>query len=181
MRRFLVIAPVLGSALVLCACSSFQAGATEGEATPTAATAPLLAAVSRSDPGPDAAAALDSCGITNFVPGHPGQNLDLGIDVVTGMALITPGRDANQYAAIGNAPEIKTDKSAWVITTSGWLTLGVFAAGPAENPTCVVIDGDLDDPLWYITGNQMVGENIDQLVTPGPQPSPVFKLPPLAP
>jgi hypothetical protein len=123
-----------------------------------------------------AASALDACGITNFAQTDVGSTF--GIEVVTGMALVTPGRDANKYAPIGNSPDIKTDLPAWVITTNGWLTLGPFAAGPAENPTCVVVVGDWSNPQWYITGDQKIGEVI---VTPLPQPSPVMELPALAP
>lgn len=138
----------------------------------------VLVPVSRSNPSPGAMAALDSCGITNFDPDRPHSLLNLGIDVVSGMALITPGRDANKYAPLGNSPDIKTDKPAWVITTTGWLTLGVFSAGPAENPTCVVVAEDWDNVQWYLTGNQMIDDN---LVTPGPQPSALFSLPSLTP
>lgn len=161
------------SLATLAACSDF--GVLAGPSAVATSEAGKVEGVSRSSISPGAAQALEACGIAK-TSADDGSLFSL--DVVTGMGLVTPGRDANRYAPIGNASEIKTDKPAWIITTEGWLTLGPFAAGPARNPTCFVVAGEWDDFAWFVTGDQQIGEAV---VTPFPQPSPDLTLPALAP
>lgn len=121
--------------------------------------------------------ALDACGITRFESDHPGVMAELGIDVVDRMGLVTPGRDANRFAPLGNAREIKTDSPAWVIVTKGWIELPL-APGRLLDATCVVTVGRWEEPSWFATG----GREIDGgFRTPFPQPSPDLALPTLAP
>lgn len=136
-----------------------------------------LTPVSRSEPGPDAAAALDACGITNFNPDQPGKvSANLGIDVVAGMGLIKPGRDAAKYAPLGKAPEIQTDDALWVITTNDtWLSFAGVSA-ELQHATCVVPDQHWESPSWLTTGDVRSGELV---VTPPPVEQPVLRLPEL--
>ena len=91
-----------------------------------------------------------------------------GIDVVTGMGLVTPASDAGMYVRLGNPPDLDVDTPAWVITTHGWLNM---LMGPTvESPTCAVIQGDWGNPLWFDTGNHVIGSVV---ATAFPEPSPL--------
>lgn len=129
--------------------------------------------VSASDPDPDASAALDACSITDTI-GRFGENGPLGIGYVTGMGKVTPASDAVMYAGLDGAPAIRTSSPAWVITTSGWITLPLGA--PMKDPTCVYVDGLAH---WYVTGDTRSDDGI--IVTPMPIAPRPYRLPPLAP
>jgi hypothetical protein len=128
--------------------------------------------VSASHPSSDAAAALEACGF--LTPGGNGIGYSLGI--VSGMGLVSPGRNANFYAPIGNTPEVKTDAPLWVITTSGRVDL--VLAGTLIDGTCIVAPGSTN-PLWLATGPFVSDNGVSS--TPMPQPPAVRRLPPLAP
>ncbi|MBI2777599.1 MAG: hypothetical protein HYX57_10120 [Chloroflexi bacterium] len=135
--------------------------------------------ISASEPTTGAAAALDACGITNFNPAQPGRMAaNFGIEVVAGMGLVVPGRDAGKYAALGSAPEIQTDDPLWVITTGdAWLSFPLVT-GELRNATCVVPDRDWASPRWFATGDVRTSDGA--IITPAPLEQPVFRLPPLS-
>ena len=135
--------------------------------------------ISASSPTKDAAAALDACGITNFNPDQPGKvAANFGTGIVTGMGLVTPGRDANKYAPLGSAPEIQTDSPIWVITTnSDWISFPTVN-GELRNATCVVPAGDWGRATWFATGDVRIDNAV---VTPKPELPPTLRLPALAP
>ena len=133
-----------------------------------------LAAVSKSDPSPDASIALDACSITD-TKGVFGKNGPLGIDLVVGMGQVPHARDAAKYVRLaGVEPEIQTDDPAWLIVVSGPIQLPL---GPKMwDATCVYVDGTA---TWFITGNH---EEDGKLLTPAPLPgTPAMALPALVP
>lgn len=173
----------VGAALLASACarSPNDGAASRASNQEGASLAPIdsaLTPISKSNPTDRAKLALDACGITNFNPGHLGVVTPIyGIDIVTGMALVSPARNAPNYVPLGYSPLLQSDAAAWIITTSGWTT-APLAPGSIENGTCIVVDGDWGNANWYVTGNSEVGGVI---TTPQPQAAPVLRLPPLAP
>jgi hypothetical protein len=142
-----------------------------------------IAAVSASSPSLGAQHALDACGLTSYDPTHPGTMVfgDLGLKVVTGIGLIPAARDAGKYAPIGLPPgidpELNNSSPVWVITTNASISTGL-SPGLLINPTCIVPDGARTGAMWFVTGNTVDGSVIE---TPAPEPSPVMRVPPLAP
>lgn len=171
----------LGAAIVVVAGCYSGVGAPTPRAPIAGSDVPQVDAsievVSASTPSAAAAAALDACGITNFNPDQPGRvSANFGIGVVSGMGLVVPGRNANNYAPLGSAPEIQTDKPLWVITTGdAWLSFPLVA-GELQHATCVVPDEPGAVPTWFATGNVRNG---DVIVTPPPFDQPSLRLPEL--
>lgn len=131
---------------------------------PAAPVDTALTQVSRSNPGPEAGAILDLCGAAGF---------DLA--GISGMAKVAHARDLPRYVRLtGREPEIQTDAPAWVVAYSGRMTLP-RALGWAEDPICVVIDGER---TVFLTGRHGRGDVESE---PLPVPGPPFSLPPLAP
>jgi len=118
-----------------------------------------LAPVARSNPGPEAQAAIDAC---NLDPAR-----------ITGMAKVADARDLPKYVRLtGREPELREAKPVWVITYSGRFTIRTIWA---DDPTCVVLDGE---PILFLTGDYGRG---DSVAHPLPVPDPPLALPPLAP
>jgi hypothetical protein len=88
-----------------------------------------LAAVSRSNPGPDAKAALDLCGASDQ------------LELVAGMALVPRARDVGKYMPTnGKEPELQSDTPVWLIQFKG--ELAHAHVGTVFNPVCMVMNGD---------------------------------------
>ena len=173
MKRLGTLALVL-SAGVLASCAS---PAPTGPSGPdrTELLPPLdasVAVVSASAPGSGASAALDACSITD-TSGQFGENGSLGLGIVVGMGLVGAARDVGRYVAI-DAGELQNDLPAWVITTSGLVTLPL--GPPMKDPTCVFVG---DRPYWFATGGIQGADGT--LTTPMPLPAPKLRLPPLGP
>ena len=180
-RAVLAVASFLALVAAGCAYVPGSGGTTAtAVSTPasTAASLPAMAAVSASKPSAEAMRALDACGITNFDPARNTSGTIYGIGIVTGMGLVTPGRDAGKYAPIGPAPELDTDKPLWVITTDAEWRSAPLAAGEVRNATCVVEDVAGADSIWFVTGD----ERVDGIITtPVPLWPATLRLPSLAP
>ncbi|HWP62151.1 MAG TPA: hypothetical protein VNO86_01625 [Candidatus Binatia bacterium] len=120
-----------------------------------------LTPVSRSNPSPEAQAAIELCG--------------LDPTFVSGMAKVPKARDLPKYVRLtGKEPEIQVDEPAWVITYSGRVILP-RALGWADDPICVVVDGVR---TVFLSGRHGRG---DLESAPLPIPDPPFALPTLAP
>lgn len=153
-------------------------GASTTASDPTAVTTrdlpPIdtsIEAVSASKPDAESSAALDACSLTDTT-GRFGSNGPLGLDRVSGMGKVTPASAAVKYVALEGAPEIATAAPAWVITTSGWITLPL--GRPMKDPTCVYVNGEA---YWYVTGDSIAIDGA--VVTPMPVQTPELRLPPL--
>lgn len=181
---------IRGSLLICVAVAGCASAPRAPVPNPTSATSDGLPAidtaiqpVSASSPSLGAQHALDACGLTSYDPTHPGTMVfgDLGLKVVTGIGLIPAARDAGKYAPIGLPPgidpELNNSSPAWVITTNASISTGL-SPGLLINPTCVVPDGARTGAMWFVTGDTIDGSVIE---TPAPEPSPVMRLPPLAP
>jgi hypothetical protein len=167
-RQSIGAAICLGIALSSCAQAGIAVPTTTAEAGPPIDA--TIAPVSASHPSADAAAALTACGIVRS------DGYGYGIGIVSGMGLVSPGRNANRYAAIGNTPETQIDSPLWVITTSGNVELPL--GGTLTDPTCIVAPGSTRR-LWLVTGPSVGTNGVS--TTPMPQPPAVLRLPPLAP
>jgi hypothetical protein len=132
-----------------------------------------LVPVSATNPDPDSSAALDACSLTDTT-GRFGDNGPLGIGYVTGLGKVAPASEAVKYVGLDGAPEIATTDPAWVITTSGWITLPL--GRPMKDPTCVFVN---DAAYWYVTGDTRSDDGV--IVTPMPVAPRELRLPPLAP
>jgi hypothetical protein len=168
-------------ALVVSACAvPVTQAAPDAPSRPGASTSPLpglvgpkieappvdasLVPVSRSDPGPEAAAVLALCEAAGFDPSGIG-----------GMAMLPSARDLPTYVRLtGQEPEIHLDRPAWVAAYSGRMTLP-RGLGWADDPTCVVIDGGR---FVFLTGDHGRG---DVTIAALDVPRPELALPPLAP
>ncbi len=118
-----------------------------------------LTPVSRSNPGPEAQAAIEAC---NLDPAR-----------ITGMAKLSDAGDLPKYVRLtGQEPELREHRPVWVITYSGRFTIRTIWA---EDPTCVVLDGE---PTLFLTGDYGRGDSVEH---PLPVPDPPLSLPPLAP
>ncbi len=164
-------------ALIAAACTAPVGALVATGPTDTPATSVpisrVVAAVSRSSPSPEAAAALATCGISNF-----DASVSEGDTAkVSAMGLVSPASDASLYAPLGNAIELRTTTPAWVIVTSGW-RITAPNGERLKDSTCVVLEDQMDVPIWYVTGAADNGHGIE---TPAPQPQPVRVLPSLAP
>ena len=173
MMRLRTLGPLL-CALVLASCYGPAASTspTAGNSDQSSPIDTSIAAVSASAPGSDASKALDACSITDTA-GQFGENGPLGTEIVVGMGRVEPARDVTRYVAI-DAIELKTDLAAWVITTSGVVTLPL--GPPMKDPTCVFVGGR---PYWFATGGIQGEDGV--LTTPEPLPAPEFRLPALLP
>lgn len=92
------------------------------------------------------------------------------------MAKLASARDIPLYTRVTSKdPETQVDAPAWVVTYAGVVTLP-RGFGWAENPTCVVIDGE---PTLFMTGDFGRGD----VVVPETRtiPDPPYALPPLEP
>lgn len=126
---------------------------------PAAPVDTTLTPVSRSNPGPEAQAAIDAC---NLDPTR-----------ISGMAKLGDAAELPQYVRLtGKEPELREHKPVWVITYSGRFTIRTIWA---EDPTCVVLDGE---PILFLTGDYGRGDSVQH---PLPVHDPPFSLPPLAP
>ncbi len=130
-----------------------------------AGDAPMaIQAVSRSNPTPEAAAALQSCGVAR-----------IGIEHVAQMGLVASARDAVRYVPIrGVEPELQTDAAVWLVVFSGRIDLG--RGYWAEDPVCAVIGGT---PTMFEPGPYGRGDTTE--VPPTPRTNPTETLPALAP
>jgi hypothetical protein len=130
-----------------------------GTAAPSRPVDPSLTPISRSNPGPEAQAVLELCG--------------LDPTLVSGMAKVSKARDLPKYVRLtGKEPEIQVDEPVWVVTYSGRFTIRTIWA---EDPTCVVIDGE---PLLFMTGDYGRGDSVSHPLT---STDPPLALPTLAP
>lgn len=165
---------LLGACLVTVACTATSVGTAQGNPPDIPATLPAeslaptaLVAVSASDPGPDAAAAMEKCHIGDQIP----------LDKVAAMAEIPIARDLVHYIPLtGREPRSAEAGPAWVIQIRG----DVQERGDEiwSDPTCVVTTNDAG---YYATGpvkNTVTG---DVLRPETPTVVPDRPLPSLAP
>jgi hypothetical protein len=115
---------------------------TEQAAAATLAVLPVddsLQAVSISNPGADAAKALELCGVADLhdAQSTPPNSAIADYGQVAGMALVGSARNVGRYMpTYGTEPELQTDQPAWVIQFKG----PIFTRGGMRpNLTCVVI------------------------------------------
>jgi hypothetical protein len=127
-----------------------------------------IAAVSLSDPSPEAADALRICQVTE----------NLGPDLVSGMGRIDHAREVVRYAPLtGLEPEIKTDAPAWIVTFKGEVPMPMTGEIWID-PTCIVVGGDGG---FYATGPvQILSSKVTVTPVPAKQ-QPDLALPPLLP
>lgn len=126
-----------------------------------------LAAVSRSNPGKEAQAALDLCHVTDLY----------GMDSVTRMAQIPSAIEAPTYVRLtGREPQIQTKDFAWLLEFEGG-TPEPYVHSTWFDMVCIVIDGS---PMEYATGDRVAS---DGTVTKPPDvaSAPTLALPTLAP
>jgi hypothetical protein len=126
-----------------------------------------LAAVSASNPGPDAEAALEKCHIGDQIP----------LDRVVAMAKIPFARDLAHYIPLtGREPQLTEPGPAWVIQVQG----DVQERGDEvwTDPTCVVTTNDAG---YYATGQIRNTVTGDVLRPETPPVAPDRPLPTLAP
>jgi hypothetical protein len=167
----------LVSAVVLagCAAASGSPGLapTETPAAPTSSTInglpvdPAIQPVSVSSPSPDAAAALERCGVAQY-----------GIKLVAGMGLLAHASDLPAYAPMtGLEPELASDRPTWLIQFRGELPMPTSREVWVD-PICVVIDGEGG---FFATGPVRHLDTGTITAPPAPKRPPTLRVPPLAP
>jgi hypothetical protein len=105
----------------------------------------------------------------------------MGLKIVAGMGLIPHASDVGRYAALGPVPELQNPSPAWVVTTSGWYTIGLSDAAngiESKDPTCVVLGDDYANFMWFSTGGTRQNGTVSN---PLSFPAPIAKLPALLP
>lgn len=149
-------------------------GASDSESLPPVRPLPsapideTITPVSKSNPGPAAAAALKACGVD-----RPSR-----LSSIAGMGLVDHARDVPRYARMfGTEPQLNTDAPAWVVQLAGRID---YAQRWADNPVCVVIDGQ----PWTFAPEAYGGPDAESgrpAFNPNPSiaPDPPFRLPPL--
>jgi hypothetical protein len=123
---------------------------------------PALTPVSRSNPGPEAKAALELCV-------RPDE-----LALVVGMALLPSAREVGRYMlSNGKEPELQDDAPVWLVQLEGPVT---YRFGTVFHPTCMVKKGE--PTLFMAYGGSQDGATW----TPPVDFTPATRaLPPLAP
>lgn len=120
-----------------------------------------LTPISRSDPGPEAKAALSLCG------------LDGGDPRIVGAAKLPSSEAIPTYAPV-KGPELgRTAEPAWLFQLKGDYVGRRFTY---VDPTCAVIDGD---PYMYVSNGKRVDGK--QIPVPPVENPPTMALPPMVP
>jgi hypothetical protein len=128
---------------------------------------PSVAAISRSEPGTEALAALSACHVPDQYP----------LEEVTRMGFIPHASDARQYVRLtGREPELATDAPAWLVEFAGPIPQPMSGENWFD-AVCAVVDGNGG---FFATGDVVsMDGRIDH---PLPVPSePTYSLPTLAP